>query len=131
MNMANIFTADSFGADLPANWEEICGVLNNYADAHPDMEANDIWESYWNGDIITVNFATMPTVDGTGEQNAMWCMVKVDGVDTELYAYEIIPEGTANDDAYLGDCYLRLMDEITDQAEEVGVDPDKLAWPCG
>lgn len=78
--------------------------------------------------MIDVNFGTMPTVDGTGMQNAMWCMVSIDGVDTELYAYEIIPEGVKNDDVYLGDCYLRLMDEITDQAEEVGYDPDNLVF---
>jgi hypothetical protein len=78
--------------------------------------------------MIDVNFGTMPTVDGTAEQNAMWCMVNVDGTDTELYAYEVIPEGVKNDDVYLGDCYLRLMCEIKDQAEEVGYDPDNLIF---
>ena len=78
--------------------------------------------------MIDVNFGTMPTADGTAEQNAMWCMVKVDGVDTERYAYEVIPDGVENDDVFLGDCYLRLMCEIKDQAEEVGYDPDNLVF---
>ena len=50
-NMTNIFTAESFGADLPENWEEICDILNDYAEEHPDEEPNDIWEAYWQGTL--------------------------------------------------------------------------------
>lgn len=51
--MTNIFTAESFGADLPENWEEICSILNEYAESHPDEEPNDIWEAYWQGKLMT------------------------------------------------------------------------------
>lgn len=78
--------------------------------------------------MIDVNFGTMPTVDGTGMQNTMWCMVNIDDVYAELYAYEVIPDGVENDDVFLGDCYLRLMCEIKDQAEEIGYDPDNLVF---
>lgn len=49
--MTNIFTAESFGADLPENWEEICDILNGYAEEHPEETPNDIWEEYWNGTL--------------------------------------------------------------------------------
>lgn len=45
------FSAESFGSDLPENWEEICTTLNAYAEEHPDMTANDIWEDFWNGTL--------------------------------------------------------------------------------
>lgn len=50
-----MFTAESFGTDCPANWEEICNFLNNLAadrgitDDH--NAENDLWEEYWNGGI--------------------------------------------------------------------------------
>ncbi len=52
--MNEIFTAESFGSDLPENWEAICSLLNAYAESHPDEDPNDIWESYWAGKICTV-----------------------------------------------------------------------------
>lgn len=46
-------TADSFGPDLPANWEEIAEYLNvqiaSFGIAHDDNEVNELWEDYWQG----------------------------------------------------------------------------------
>lgn len=47
----DIFTADSFGSDIPDNWEEICSLLNAYSAAHPQMDTDEIWEAYWNGSL--------------------------------------------------------------------------------
>ena len=50
-----MFNAESFGSDIPANWEEICDFLNAVAaergitDDH--NEENDLWEEYWHGDL--------------------------------------------------------------------------------
>lgn len=49
--MTNIFTAESFGSDLPENWEDICSILNDYAESHPDEDPNEIWEDYWQGKL--------------------------------------------------------------------------------
>ena len=57
--MANIFTAESFGADLPENWETICPILNTYAESHVDEDPNDIWEAYWNGTLNQKYFLDM------------------------------------------------------------------------
>lgn len=51
--MNEIYTAESFGADLPENWEEICDILNTYAESHPGEDPNDIWEAYWQGKLTT------------------------------------------------------------------------------
>lgn len=45
--MAYIFTAESFGSDLPENWEAIAQELNDIAEQHPDLDPNEIWEEYW------------------------------------------------------------------------------------
>lgn len=46
-------TADSFGADLPANWDVIAEYLNALIaerGIEDDREAlSDLWEDYWNG----------------------------------------------------------------------------------
>ena len=53
--MENWITADSFGSEIPANWEEIADFLNNIIrergieDDH--NEVNELWEAYWNGEI--------------------------------------------------------------------------------
>lgn len=77
--------------------------------------------------MIKVDFGTMPMVDGEGMQNAMWASVMVGGTEYELYAFDPIPEGENNDD-FLGESCLRLMAEITEQAEDIGIDPDVLAF---
>lgn len=80
--------------------------------------------------MIEVKFDTIPTVDGSREQNTMWCMVEVDGVEHELYAYDIIPEGESNDDGdFLSDSYLLLVAEISEQAEELGIAEEELHFP--
>lgn len=80
--------------------------------------------------MIEVKFDTIPTVDGSGEQNTMWCMVEVDGVEHELYAYDIIPEGESNDDGdFLSDSYLYLVAEIVEQGEELGIDEEQFHFP--
>lgn len=79
--------------------------------------------------MIKVDFGTMPMVDGEGMQNAMWASIMVGGTEYELYAYDPIPEGESNEEGdFLGDSYLRLMAEITEQAEDIGIDPDVLAF---
>lgn len=44
-------TAESFGADLPENWEEIARELNEAIDAGGIAEDRDaveaLWDSYW------------------------------------------------------------------------------------
>lgn len=53
--MENWITAESFGADLPENWEEIADYLNEtirergIEDDH--NEVNELWEAYWNGNL--------------------------------------------------------------------------------
>ena len=50
-----MITADSFGSEIPANWEEIADYLNEIIrergieDSVP--EQNELWEEYWNGEI--------------------------------------------------------------------------------
>lgn len=50
-----MITADSFGSEIPANWEEIADFLNEIIrergieDSVP--EQNELWEEYWNGEI--------------------------------------------------------------------------------
>lgn len=57
--MKRYITADSFGADCPANWEEIAAFLNQIIEDHePDEDEReendwyaDLWERYCNGEI--------------------------------------------------------------------------------
>lgn len=53
--MTYYVTADSFGAELPANWEEIAAFLNRVADERGIAEdhdaCNELWEEYWTGSI--------------------------------------------------------------------------------
>lgn len=49
-------TIDSFGSDLPSNWQEIAAYLNIKISEIEDTEdnmhdaVNEIWEKYWHGD---------------------------------------------------------------------------------
>ena len=57
--MKNYITAESFGADIPENWEEIAQQLNAIIDERgiaDDQEAvNELWDEYWsNGCIVEV-----------------------------------------------------------------------------
>lgn len=49
--MKNYITAESFGADIPENWEEIAQQLNAIIDERgiaDDQEAvNELWDKYW------------------------------------------------------------------------------------
>lgn len=53
--MENWITVESFGADVPANWQEIADHLNGIiAERHIEDDhaaVNDLWEEYCNGDI--------------------------------------------------------------------------------
>ena len=44
-------TVDSFGSDLPDNWEEIAAELNETIDEQgiaDDIDAvNELWDKYW------------------------------------------------------------------------------------
>ena len=48
-------TGDSFGSDLPENWEEIADFLNGIIDERgiqDDREAcQELWEQFWWGDL--------------------------------------------------------------------------------
>lgn len=49
--MEHWITADSFGAELPANWEQIAAYLNAIISdrgIEDDLnEVNELWEAYW------------------------------------------------------------------------------------
>ena len=52
--MKQYIAIDSFGADVPANWEEIATYLNQVIDERgiaddPDA-VNELWEEYWSSD---------------------------------------------------------------------------------
>lgn len=48
-----MFNAESFGSDIPTNWEEICEYLNAIAAERGitdnTTEENELWEEYWQG----------------------------------------------------------------------------------
>ena len=47
-------TVDSFGAEVPKNWEEIASFLNDIIEERgltENSEINELWEQYWNGDV--------------------------------------------------------------------------------
>ncbi len=78
--MDKIITADSFGADIPANWEEIADELNS-AIAERGIEndrdaIDELWEEYWRS-----HSAVIPLFDGytkTGKR------VKIDLIDDRV-----------------------------------------------
>lgn len=49
--MTYYVTADSFGADIPDNWEEIAAELNEIIDqrgiAGDRGAVNELWDEYW------------------------------------------------------------------------------------
>ena len=51
--MSNYITSDSFGSDLPENWEEIAAELNAIIDERgiaDDLQAvNELWDEYFSG----------------------------------------------------------------------------------
>ncbi len=53
--MTYYVTADSFGSEIPANWEEIAAFLNKITDERGIAEdhdaCNELWEEYWNGEL--------------------------------------------------------------------------------
>lgn len=81
--MENWINIESFGADVPGNWEEIANYLNeiirerNIENDHNAV--NELWESYWQGDFPdapearTIWYAVMKDRDdtdwGTGTQD--------------------------------------------------------------
>ena len=48
-------TAESFGADLPKNWEEIAdflnGVIRERKIENDHNEVNELWEAFWQGEF--------------------------------------------------------------------------------
>lgn len=53
--MTYYVTADSFGSEVPSNWEEIAAFLNSLTDERGIAEdhdaCNDLWEAYWAGEL--------------------------------------------------------------------------------
>lgn len=53
--MENWITIDSFGSDVPKNWQEIADYLNTIIrdrgieDGH--NEVNELWEAFWQGEF--------------------------------------------------------------------------------
>ena len=53
--MENWITVESFGADVPENWEEIADFLNGIIrergieDDHAAV--NELWEAFWQGEF--------------------------------------------------------------------------------
>ena len=49
--MKHYITVESFGSDVPENWEEIASVLNEIIDVRgisEDLDAvNNLWDEYW------------------------------------------------------------------------------------
>lgn len=75
--MTHYFDANDFGSDLPENWEDICLILNTYAEAHPDEDSGDIWENYWNGTLGQRYYIEM--------EGDRFVLKTVDGHDVVLY----------------------------------------------
>ena len=51
---SQLITAESFGSDIPSNWEEIAQYLNDIITTSSILfddedTANIVWENYWNG----------------------------------------------------------------------------------
>jgi hypothetical protein len=38
-------------ADVPENWEDIAAYLNGIIDEQGIDDANELWESFWNGQL--------------------------------------------------------------------------------
>jgi len=53
--MENWITADSFGSECPANWEEIADFLNEIIRKrgieNDHNEVNELWDAFWAGRI--------------------------------------------------------------------------------
>lgn len=72
------FTVDSFGPDVPRNWEEICDFLNEKLDAmlqglNPDIQEDrfeaweislKLWDDFFSGDIPG---SPVPEMEGDNE----------------------------------------------------------------
>lgn len=49
-----MINVESFGSELPMNWEEIAAYLNDIIEERgltESSEINELWEQYWNGDV--------------------------------------------------------------------------------
>ena len=67
------FDADSFGADLPENWEAIARGLNEYVRTCPDItpeDTDEVWEAYWSNGIEGIP-APITNDDETEGDNTM------------------------------------------------------------
>lgn len=57
--MKHYINENSFGSDLPANWESIAAYLNNLIDEQDisdDQDAvNDLWERFCSGDMASIS----------------------------------------------------------------------------
>lgn len=54
-------TVESFGADVPENWEDIADYLNDIIRdrgiENDHNEVNDLWEAYWQGEFADAPIA--------------------------------------------------------------------------
>ncbi len=95
--MKEIITAESFGSELPENWEVIANELNAIIEERgieDDKAAvNELWEEYWSTTIPVHFFA------GEGRKYADVNYLLSD--DGKLYAEVEYPEGASDDYGYL------------------------------
>ena len=110
--MKHYITAESFGAEIPENWEEIAEQLNAIIDERgiaDDLEAvNDLWDEYWsNGGIAMKSWYIVD--DCTSSKGEVFTR-KVYGSRDEAIA--------AAADVFFK--HLQIFMSLTDQVMQVG-----------
>lgn len=99
--MENWITIESFGADVPENWEEIAEYLNNIIRdrgiENDHSEVNDLWEAYWQGEFADAPvarilwYATMKDRDDTDWGTGTWN--KEEAIETvKSWRKDVYPE---------------------------------------
>ena len=152
--MKNHITVESFGSEVPMNWEEIAAYLNNLIDEKieasgmdPDPvsgseEARDlhdlidsIWNAYWNGEYNDAPAAR------TGEEDKMEIGFyagesrhSADGVnyllggnfdaDEYIYAEAVLPDGDHSDDYG----YLTMKAALVKALRQAGIDTSRFSF---
>ena len=111
--MTHYINEDSFGPDLPANWESIAAYLNSLIDEQgisDDQDAvNDLWERYCSGDLD----------DAPEAENPVWYAVMRDrddddwGTGSRDYDEAVRMAQALRDDGY-SDAYIAVIDDGDD-----------------
>lgn len=138
----DLVTAESFGSDLPFNWEEIADYMNERIMSGD--EASEVWEAYWNGEYSDAPKAVTEQFDVEyqgGESRSVpgdavdYMLVNVtvtdeDGFDEEVELYAEAHNPTWNEATETFDddaaTYGDLKDAIIAQAKQHGINPKCL-----